>query len=57
MLYISHLISVRLDIDRPLVCVSIFFSLLAKVAGNVSKYNGLHNSYSLQIAQNITTQR
>lgn len=44
---ISHLISVRLHVDRPLMCVPIFFSLFAKVPGNVSKHNGLHNSYSL----------
>lgn len=50
---ISNLISVRLHIDRPLVSVSIFFSLLPKVASNVAKHYRFHNSHSLRITEKI----
>lgn len=50
---ISNLIPVRLHVDRPLVCVSIFLSLLPKVAGNVTKHYRLHNSHSLRITEKI----
>lgn len=52
--YISNLISVRLHIDRPLMCMSIFLSLFPKVAGNVPKHNGLYNGYSLQFIKKQT---
>lgn len=46
-IWMSDLISVRLHIDRPLVCVSVLLSLFPEVAGYVSKHDRLHNGDSL----------
>lgn len=53
LMWMPHLISVRLHIHRPLVCVPILFSFLSKVAGNIPKHNRLHNSHSLQPTERI----
>lgn len=53
-MWLSDLISVRLHIDGPLMCVSVLLSLFPEVAGYVSKHDRLHNGYSLLFTDNQT---
>ena len=45
----SYLISVGFDIYGPLMCMSILFSFLSKIPGNVSEHDWLHDGNSLWI--------
>ena len=56
----KDLVSVGLDVDGPLVRVSVLLPLLPEVARNVPEHDGLHNSHTLGVkehTQDIISQR
>ena len=47
----KDLVSVGLDVDGPLVRVSVLLPLLPEVARNVPEHDGLHNSHTLGVKE------